>query len=60
VSLGSYGGDVRVTLRWQAKLRTTLPGLDPGLDQPRLAAIVTASMVLAVMSGVRALTGQPE
>jgi hypothetical protein len=44
-----------------AELRTMLAGLDPGLVRLRLAAIGTASMVLAaaVMSGVRALTGQP-
>lgn len=38
-----------------------LTGLDPGLARLRLAAIAMASMVLAaaVMSGVRALTGQP-
>jgi uncharacterized membrane protein YccC len=43
------------------ELRTTLTGIDPGLVRLRLAAIGTASMVLAtvVMSGVRALTGQP-
>jgi uncharacterized membrane protein YccC len=51
-------------MRWQArlvKLRTSLTGLDPGLDRLRLAAIATASMVLAagVMFGVQALTGQP-
>lgn len=49
---------------WQArlaKLRTTLTGLDPGLERLRLAAIAMASMALAaaVMSGVRALIGQP-
>jgi uncharacterized membrane protein YccC len=44
-----------------AELRTTLTGVDPGLVRLRLAAIGTASMVLAtvVMSGVRVLTGQP-
>jgi hypothetical protein len=38
-----------------------LTGVDPGLVRLRLASIGTASMVLAtaVMSGVRALTGQP-
>ena len=50
-------------VRWQArlvKLRTSLTGLDPGLNRLRLAAIATASMVLAagVMAGVQALTGQ--
>ncbi|MEA2672275.1 MAG: hypothetical protein QOG45_2495, partial [Chloroflexota bacterium] len=44
-----------------AELRTMLTGLDPGLVRLRFAGIGTASMVLAaaVMSGVRALTGQP-
>jgi hypothetical protein len=44
-----------------AELRTTLTGVDPGLIRLRLASIGTASMVLAtaVMSGVRALSGQP-
>jgi hypothetical protein len=44
-----------------AELRTMLTGLDPGLVRLRLAGIGTASMVLAaaVMSGVRALSGQP-
>ncbi|MDB5067947.1 MAG: hypothetical protein JWM18_4381 [Chloroflexi bacterium] len=50
--------------RWPralAELRTMLAGLDPGLVRLRLAGIGTASMVLAaaVMSGARALTGQP-
>lgn len=38
-----------------------LTGIDPGLVRLRLAGIATASMVLAaaVMSGVRALAGQP-
>lgn len=50
---------------WQrralAELRTMLTGVDPGLVRLRLASIGTASMMLAaaVMSGVRALTGQP-
>ena len=44
-----------------AELRTMLTGVDPGLVRLRLAEIGTASMVLAtaVMSGVRALSGQP-
>ncbi|MGB8202343.1 MAG: hypothetical protein WCF33_22110, partial [Pseudonocardiaceae bacterium] len=44
-----------------AELRTMLTGVDPGLVRLRLAGIGTASMVLAavVMSGVRALSGQP-
>jgi hypothetical protein len=44
-----------------AELRTMLPGVDPGLVRLRLAGIGTASMMLAaaVMSGVRALSGQP-
>jgi hypothetical protein len=44
-----------------AELRTMLTGVDPGLIRLRLASIGTASMVLAtaVMSGVRALSGQP-
>jgi hypothetical protein len=48
-------------VRWQARVRTTLTGLDPGLERLRHAAIAMASMVLAaaVMSGVQALTGQP-
>jgi uncharacterized membrane protein YccC len=54
-----WAGETAV--RWQARLRTTLTGLDPGLERLRLAWIATASMVLAVavMSGVQALTGQP-
>jgi hypothetical protein len=50
---------VRV-LRW-AEVRTALAGVDPGLERLRLAAIGSASMVLAlaVMAGVRALTGKP-
>ncbi|MGH3821212.1 MAG: hypothetical protein ACRDRE_26420, partial [Pseudonocardiaceae bacterium] len=48
-------------MQWQARLRTTLTGLDPGLERLRFAAIATGSMVLAVavMSVVRALIGQP-
>ena len=44
-----------------AELRTAVAGVDPGLERLRLAAIGSASMVLAVvvMAGVRALTGQP-
>src|SRR5205085_7065618 len=44
-----------------AELRTVLTGADPGLVRLRLAGIGTASMMLAaaVMSGVRALSGQP-
>jgi uncharacterized membrane protein YccC len=44
-----------------AELRTMVSGVDPGLVRLRMAAIGTASMVLAtvVMTGVRALTGQP-
>jgi Fusaric acid resistance protein-like len=44
-----------------AELRTAVAGVDPGLQRLRLAAIGSASMVLAVvvMAGVRALTGQP-
>jgi uncharacterized membrane protein YgaE (UPF0421/DUF939 family) len=44
-----------------AELRTMLTGVDPGLVRLRLAGVGTASMVLAtaVMSGVRALSGQP-
>ncbi|MDT5025070.1 MAG: hypothetical protein QOE61_1496, partial [Micromonosporaceae bacterium] len=47
--------------RTLAELQTTLTGIDPGLVRLRLAGIGTASMVLAaaVMSGVRALSGQP-
>ena len=46
--------------RW-AELRTTLSGVDPGLVRLRLGGIAAASMILAVlvMSGVRALTGEP-
>ena len=46
--------------RW-AELRTTVAGVDPGLERLRLAGIGSASMVLAVvvMAAVRALTGQP-
>jgi len=46
--------------RW-AELRTTLTGVDPGLVRLRLGGIAAASMILAVlvMSGVRALTGEP-
>lgn len=49
-------------MRWQARLvelRTALTGLDPGLARLRLAAIATASMVLAAgaMSAIRAATG---
>jgi Fusaric acid resistance protein-like len=42
------------------ELRTAVAGVDPGLERLRLAAIGSASMVLAVgvMAGVRALTGQ--
>jgi uncharacterized membrane protein YccC len=53
---------VAVRRRWAlAELRTMLTGVDPGLVRLRLAGIGTASMVLAavVMSGVRALSGQP-
>ncbi|MGH3805703.1 MAG: hypothetical protein ACRDRU_03475, partial [Pseudonocardiaceae bacterium] len=48
-------------MQWQARLRTTLTGLDPGLERLRFAAIATGSMVLAVavMSVVRVLIGQP-
>jgi hypothetical protein len=44
-----------------AELRTTLTGVDPGLVRLRLGGIATASMALSVllMSGVRALTGEP-
>src|SRR4051812_25884982 len=44
-----------------AELRTAAAGVDPGLERLRLAAIGSASMLLAVlvMAGVRALTGQP-
>ena len=44
-----------------AELRTAVAGVDPGLERLRLAAIGSASMLLAVlvMAGVRALTGQP-
>jgi Fusaric acid resistance protein-like len=44
-----------------AELRTAVAGVDPGLERLRLAAIGSASMVLAVgvMAGVRAATGQP-
>jgi Cytochrome bd terminal oxidase subunit I/Fusaric acid resistance protein-like len=44
-----------------AELRTMLTGVDPGRVRLRLAGIGTASMVLAtaVMSGVRAVSGQP-
>ena len=44
-----------------AELRTVLTGVDPGLVRLRLAGIGTASMMLAaaVMSGARALSGQP-
>ena len=47
-------------VRW-TELRTALAGIDPGLERQRLAAIGSASMVLAVavMVGVRAVTGQP-
>jgi hypothetical protein len=46
---------------WWAELRTAVTGIDPGLERLRLAAIGSASMVLAVavMSWVRTLTGQP-
>ena len=46
---------------WWGELRTAVAGVDPGLERMRLAAIGSASMVLAVavMAGVRALTGQP-
>ena len=45
-----------------AELRTAVAGVDPGLERLRLAAIGSASMLLAVlvMAAVsRALTGQP-
>jgi uncharacterized membrane protein YgaE (UPF0421/DUF939 family) len=44
-----------------AELRTMLSGADPGMVRLRLAAIGTASMMLAagISSGVRWLTGQP-
>lgn len=43
------------------ELRTTLTGVDPGLVRLRLGGIAAASMILAVlvMSGVRALSGEP-
>jgi hypothetical protein len=46
---------------WIGELRTWVTGVDPGLGRLRLAGVATAAMVLAVvlMSGVRALTGQP-
>lgn len=46
---------------WLAELRTRLTGVDPGLGRLQLASVATASMALAtvVMSGVRALIGQP-
>lgn len=55
---GEAGVRGRVRL---ASLRTTLTGLDPGLDRLRLAMMATVSMVLAaaVMAGVQVLTGQP-
>ena len=44
-----------------AELRTVVTGVDPGLVRLRLAGVAVASMTLAVavMSGVRALTGEP-
>jgi hypothetical protein len=43
------------------ELRTAVAGVDPGWERLRLAAVGSASMVLAValMAGVRAVTGQP-
>lgn len=48
-------------MSWLSELRTRLTGVDPGLARLQLAAVGTASAVLAavVMAGVRALTGQP-
>ncbi|GAA4538012.1 FUSC family protein [Pseudonocardia xishanensis] len=44
-----------------AELRTWVTGVDPGLGRLRLAGVAVLAMALAVavMSGVRALTGQP-
>jgi hypothetical protein len=63
-SLGPFSACETVAVRRRralAELRTMLTGVDPGLVRLRLAGIGTASMVLAaaVMSGVRALSGQP-
>lgn len=46
---------------WWGELRTWVTGIDPGLGRLRLAGVATLAMLLAVgiMSGVRALTGQP-
>ncbi|WP_433557529.1 FUSC family protein [Pseudonocardia xinjiangensis] len=48
-------------MSWPAELRTRLTGTDPGLVRLRLAAIGTASMVLAtaVMAVVSAVAKQP-
>ncbi|MCF7548998.1 FUSC family protein [Pseudonocardia sp. WMMC193] len=46
---------------WVGELRTWATGVDPGWGRLRFAGVATAAMALAVllMSGVRALSGQP-
>ncbi len=54
------GWRARAWASW-LELRTALTGVDPGLVRLRLAGVALAAMLLAagVMTGVRALTGQP-
>ena len=65
-TLGSANGGVEgetaaVHAAGWAELRTAVAGVDPGWERLRLATIGSASMLLAVavMAGIRALTGQP-
>ena len=57
---GAAAGQTAAVPVW-TELRTAVAGVDPGWERLRLAAIGSASMVLAVavMAGVRAATGGP-